>query len=123
MNRNSRKKLIYIRYAFPVIAIVLTFLLMLVPCDAYTTAETGAQDAISLCELLDNARVQVCGYLFETTGNRDNATLSFSRTVLGLVIGLSILFALSAAAAVYLFISAVNYFKNPTDYSTSRILF
>ncbi len=123
MNRNSSKKLIYIRYMFPVAVIILSFLLMLVPCYSYTTAETGAQESISLCELLDNARVQVCGYLFETTGSRDHATLYFSRVVLGLIIGFSVLFALATAVAVYVLVSAVRYFKNPTDRSTARILF
>ena len=85
MNRNSRKKLIYIRYIFPVLAIFLSFLLMLVPCYSYTTAETGAQEAISLCELLDNARMQVCDYLFERVGTKDDANVYFSRLVLGLI--------------------------------------
>lgn len=123
MNRNSRKKLVYIRYIFPVVAIVLTFLLMLVPCYSYTTADTGQQESISLCELLDNARVQVCEYLFEKTGTKDAATVSFSKTVLGLMIGLSVLFAVATAAVVYILISAVRYFKNPEDRGNARILF
>ena len=123
MNRNSRKKLVYVRYLFPIAAIVLTFLLMLVPCYSYTTADTGRQEAISLCELLDNSRMQVCEYLFETTGTRDNATLYFSRVVLGLVIGLSVLFAIATAAVVYIAISAFRYFKDPEDRGNARILF
>ena len=123
MNRNSSKKLIYIRYIFPVALIVLSFLLMLVPCYSYTTADTGAQASISLCELLDNARVEVCKYLFETTGSRDAGTMAFSRTVLGLLIGFSVLFATAAVASVYVLISAIRYFKNPEDRSTARILF
>ncbi len=123
MNRTSGKKLVYIRYVFPVVAIVLTFLLMLVPCYSYTTAETGAQESISLCELLDNSRVQVCDYLFEKVGTKDAATVSFSKTVLGLLVGLSLLFACATAAVVYIFISALRYFKNPDDRSTARILF
>lgn len=123
MNRNSSKKLIYVRYIFPVALIVLSFLLMLVPCYSYTTADTGAQAAISLCELLDNARVEVCKYIFETTGSRDAGTMAFSRTVLGLLIGFSVLFAVATAAAVYVLVSAIRYFKNPADRSTARILF
>lgn len=123
MNRNSKKKLIYIRYAFPVVAIVLTFLLMLVPCYSYTTADTGRQEAISLCELLDNSRLSTCDYLFEKTGTKDHATLSFSRTVLGLICGLSVLFAFATAATVYILVSALRYFKNSEDHGNARILF
>ena len=123
MNRKSKEKLVYIRYAFPIVAVVLTFVLMLVPCYSYTTADYGRQEAISLYELLDNSRVQVCEYLFETTGTRDNATVYFSKVVLGLLAGLSVLFAIATAAVVYILISAVRYFKNPEDVGTARILF
>ena len=123
MNRTSSKKLVYIRYLFPVVAMVLTFLLMLVPCYSYTTAETGAQEAISLCELLDNSRVQVCDYLFERAGTKDAATVSFSKTVLGLLVALSLLFALATISVVYILISALRYFKHPDDRTNARILF
>ena len=47
MNRNSKKKLIYIRYLFPIAALVLTFVLMIIPCYSYTTVDTGKQSAIA----------------------------------------------------------------------------
>ena len=85
MNRNSKKKLVYIRYLFPVVAIFLTFLLMLVPCYSYTTAD-GVQMPISLCELLDNSRMQVCEYLFERAGTKDQANLMFSKFINGKIL-------------------------------------
>lgn len=123
MNRNSKKKLVYFRYFFPTVAILLTFLFMLVPCYSYTTADTGAQEAISLCELLDNSRVQVCDYLFERAGTKDQANLYFSKLVLGLIVGFSLLFAIGFAATVYILISALRYFKNPDDLGNARLLF
>lgn len=123
MNRNSKKTWIYLRYIFPVVAILLTFLLMLVPCYSYTTADTGRQEAISLLELADNSRVQVCDYLFERAGTKDQATLYFSKLILGLIVGFSVLFALALAATVYVLISAMRYFKNPDDASTEHLLF
>ncbi len=123
MNRNSKKKLVYIRYIFPVVAILLTFVLMLVPCYSYTTADTGAQEAISLLELADNARMQVCDYLFERTGTKDEANLYFSKLVLGLLVGFSVLFAVAFAATVYILVSAIRYFKKPDDIDTPRLLF
>ena len=122
MNRNSKKKLVYIRYLFPVVAIFLTFLLMLVPCYSYTTAD-GVQVPISLCELLDNSRMQVCEYLFERAGTKDQANLMFSKLVLGLIVGFSLLFAVAFAAAVYQLVSALRYFKKTNDIGTARLLF
>lgn len=123
MNRNSGEKLIYIRYLFPILAVCLTFLLIFLPCYSYTTADAGKQEAISLYVLMDNARIQVCEYLFETMGMRDAAMISFSKIVLGLLVGLWALFAISLAAVVYILISAQRYFKNPDDRGTARILF
>ena len=123
MNRNSKKKLVYVRYIFPIAAILLSFLLMMIPCYSYTTADTGAQEAISLCELADNARVQVCEYLFERTGTKDQANLYFSKLVLGLIVGLSLLFVMAFVSTVYILVSAVRYFKNPDVLDTKRLLF
>jgi len=123
MNRNSAKKLVYIRYIFPVAAILLSALLMLVPCYSYTTADTGVQEAISLLELADNARLQVCEYLFERTGTKDEANLYFSKLVLGFIVGFSLLFAVALVSAVYILISALRYFKNPDTTDNKRLLF
>ena len=123
MNHNSKKKLVYVRYIFPVAAILLSFLLMLIPCYSYTTADTGAQALISLCELADNARVQVCEYLFEKVGSKDQANLYFSKLVLGLIVGLSVLFVVAFASTVYILVSAWRYFKTPDTMDTKRLLF
>ena len=123
MNHNSKKKLVYVRYIFPVAAILLSFLLMLIPCYSYTTADTGKQAAISLLELVDNARLQVCDYLFERVGTKDQANLYFSKLVLGLIVGFFVLFAVALASAVYTLISALRYFKNPDVLDNKRLLF
>ena len=123
MNQTSKPKLIAIRYLFPIVALALSLVLACVPCYSYTTADTGAQSAISLLELMDNARVEVCKYLFETTGTRDAAVITFSRTVLALLVAVSLLYALALASAVYIFVSARRYFQNPEDRGSARILF
>lgn len=123
MNFGFKKKLIYIRYIFPVFSLLLITVLLFVPCYSYTTAETGAQGAISLSELTSNAWKQVCSYLFEKTGTKDNATLIFSRTVLWLIVGFAALCAVSFLSVVYQMIGVLQNLKNPDDKGTARILF
>ena len=123
MNQPSVSKLTYVRYLFPIVALCLTLLLILIPCYSYTTAETGQQEAISLYVLMDNARIQVCEYLFETTGDRDAAMISFSKIVLGLLVALSVLYVVALASAVYVFVSARRYFADPEARDSARILF
>lgn len=123
MNFGFKKKLIYIRYIFPVVALCLIAILLFVPCYSYTTAEMGAQGVISLSELASNAWNQVCSYLFEQTGTKDNATLIFSKTVIGLIVGFAALFVISFVATVYQLIGVLQNLRNPDDKGTARILF
>lgn len=123
MQATTKRKLIYARYVLPLIALGLTFLLLFIPCYRYTTVDTGQIEAVSLWALMDNAWYSVCSNLFEGTGSQDNGTIAFSQTVLMMLIGFAVLFAVAVAVAVYNLVGACCYFRDPEDRGQGRILF
>ena len=120
---SGRRALIYVRYLFPVAMLLLLLLLMQIPCLRYTTADTGAQEAISFAELAGNSWDQVRSYIFGSGGEKDANNLYFSKVVFATLIVFWILYFLAFAFAVYTAIEAFRHFREPGRQTFGRILF
>lgn len=123
MQRTTKRKWIYVRYTIPLVALLLTALLLFIPCYSYTTVDTGQNVALSLSDLFGNAWHDVCEYLFTNTGNTDAPNTAFSQTVLAMLIGFAFLFLVAFAAAIYHLVSVLRYFRDPEAVTRQRILF
>ncbi len=121
MKLSSNRGIIYARYALPCVMSVLLFVLMLIPCYRFITAD-GIGPKFSLFELMGNMWEQVRTDLFGS-GEKNAVSVGFARTVMLTVIGMWILFIIGAASAVYALISAVKYFGNGCRDSRARVLF
>lgn len=110
MKKGNQKKIIYLRYIAPIAASVIMLLVMLIPVYSYVTVE-GKAGAVSLSELLRNSWDSVRLYLFGTTGDRDAATLNFSRVLLGMIIAAWTLFALGVISQICAAVTALGQFS------------
>ncbi len=122
MKKSTGKGFIYFRYIFPIAAAILLIALMFVPCYRFITADTGVNQAISHSTLMGNAWDQVRGYLFGG-GEKQIATLDFSRAVLTAIIVLTVLFTVGFASTVYAAVSAFRFFSGGCRDGKSRALF
>lgn len=120
---NGKKNLIYIRYWFPVVTVVILLLLMCVPCLRFTTADGGTGEAISMGELMRNSWDQVRAYLFGGGTQKDAGTVHFARGVLIALIAFWFLFFLAACVSLYVLIYAFRYFRNPDSRGTENLVF
>ena len=122
MKKSTRKGFIYFRYIFPIAALVLMLVLMLVPCYSYITPDVGVRAKMSLAELLKNSWDTVREYAFGSS-SKEIVVLNFSKTVIALLVALWTLFAVAFCAAVYSAVVAFRYFAAGCKESKSRILF
>ena len=122
MKKSSQKKFIYFRYIFPIVMVFVLLALMLVPCYRYITADSGAKQAISLSQLLENSWNTAKQYLFGN-GEKNEVTSGFAKTLMAIIVSLWVLFLSGAASAVYAAVSAFSYFKSGCKESKQRILF
>ena len=119
MKKQTKKKLIYIRYILPPILIVLTLLVMLIPSYRYVINGEVEQPTSALA-LMSSSYEQTRSVLFGTA-EQSNANLVFSRILLTLIILSSVLFALSLAVSVYCAAVALIYFTADDEERAERI--
>ena len=113
---------VYLRYCLPILVILLILVAIRIPCLQYTTADTGANDAISAWELAVNAFDQSRGVLFGSE-EQTEANLAFSRTILISLILCVILFFIGCAVAIWSVIDAFRYVNAPMERSNAHIAF
>ena len=113
---------IFLRYSMPLITVVMTLIFMAIPSLQYTNNQSGTDDPISAFTLMKNSWDQVRHYLFGTA-EQTNGNIIFSRTVLICLIVFWILFAVSAAVAVWSFFAAMRYTDRETEENRGRIWF
>lgn len=114
---------IYIRYAFPILAVLLIVLAMRIPCLQFTTADTGTNDVISAHELMGNAWEQARQCLFGGMDDPTQASISFSKVVLTTVILCHALFLIGMGIAVWALVTAIRFFRSPKEGDKWRIAF
>lgn len=113
---------IYLRYALPLISVVLCLICMAVPMLQYTNNQSGTDEPISAFTLMKNSWDQVRNYLFGTA-EQTNGNLIFSRTVLITLILFWILFSVSAVVAVWSLLAVVRYTEKGSEEDLGRIWF
>ena len=123
MTKSKQKGFIYFRYIFPIIAVFLMLILMLIPVYHFITAQTGVNDAVSVGELAQNLWDAARGYLFGAAENKNVATIDFSKAVLALVVVFVLLFLLGLASAIYAAVIAFGYFSSGCKESSKRAMF
>ena len=121
--QHRRTVWIYIRYAFPILAILLILLAMRIPCLQFTTADTGKNDVISAWELMGNAWDQARECLFGGMEDPTQASIAFSKVVLTTVIVCHALFWIGSAIAVWALVTAVRCSRSPKEGDRWRIAF
>ena len=121
--QRRRAAWIYIRYAFPLLAILLILIAMRIPCLQFTTADTGTNDVISAHELMGNAWEQARQCLFGGMDDPTQASIAFSKVVLTTMIVCHTLFLIGATICVWAFVTAVRFFRSPKEGDRWRIAF
>ena len=121
MKKSTQKGFIYFRYILPIAVTLAMLCLMLVPVYMYNTSGKYG-GAVSLGELLGNSWDTVRSYIFGASASKDAATLSFSKTLFGMIIGAWALFAVGAASRIYAASVAIRMFSTGERGSSSRAL-
>ena len=101
MKKSEGLGIVYFRYIFPLVAIIIMIILMFVPCYRFVPANTHTNASISLAELMGNAWNIVRSHLFSGDAKQNEATVDFSKYVLTLIIVLVSLFILGVVSVVY----------------------
>lgn len=122
MKKSRQRGIVYLRYIAPIAASLIMLIIMLIPVYSYTTAD-GRGAAVSLSELLRNSWDTVRVYIFGTTGDRDAATLHFSKVLLGIIIAAWTLFALGAISQICAAVTAIKQFLTGDVKSAGRAMF
>ena len=123
MRRERRaKRWILLRYAMPLISIVLTLIFMAIPSLQYINNQSGTNDPISAFTLMGNSWDQVRTYLFGTA-DQTNGNIIFSRTVLILLIVFWVLFLVSLAVAIWSMWAGFRYANRESEMSRGRLWF
>ena len=122
MRKNTKIKLIYIRYILPPVLMLLTLLMMLIP--SYNFAIDGKlQGRVSAWTLLSNSFDAARNVVFSTE-TQNVANILFSNIVITLITVFSILFAIVFAASVWCAFIAVKYLSGDVDgVEKNRIIF
>lgn len=111
-----------LRYAMPLVSVVLTLIFMAIPSLQYTNNQSGTDDPISAFTLMGNSWDQVRTYLFGTA-EQTGGNIIFSRTVLILLIVFWVLFALSAATAIWSLRAGFRYTERDCEDDRGRLWF
>lgn len=118
MKKQTKKKLIYVRYILPPVLIALMLAAMLIPSYRYVT-DGEVNDAISAFSLIANSYDQSRAVLFGTE-EQTAANLLFSRILLAVIIISAVLFVLAFAVSLYCAVMAVRYFTSDDEERTER---
>lgn len=121
MKKSTQKGFIYFRYIFPIAVTLVLLCLMLVPVYMYNTSGKFG-GAVSLSELLGNSWDTVRSYIFGASASKDAATLSFSKTLFGIIIGACIMFAVGAISQLCAAVTAIRMFNTGERGSSGRAL-
>ena len=118
--RNDKRKLfIYARYVLSVALALIALVLMLVPCYTYITPDNGANEPVSLGDLIANSWSTSRVYAFGG-GEKNDVTMGFAYTVMGLTAALALLFAVGAFSSVY---ALVRFLRRDRDENARKIFF
>ena len=101
MTKQTKQKLIYLRYILPPVLILLLLLFALIPSYRFV-AEGVAREPISLSKLISNSWDESRETLFvKSTNDVKPQELVFAKTMLWLIIGFGILYLGALAVAVW----------------------
>ena len=123
MKREKRiRNWIFLRYAMPMITVIVTLIFMAIPSLQYTNNQTGTDEPVSAFTLMGNSWDEVRQCLFGTAQQTDRDII-FSRTVLICLIVFWLLFAVSVAVAAWSLWAAVRYTEQESEEDRGRIWF
>lgn len=118
MKKQTKQKLIYLRYVLPVVLISLAFVAAFIPSYRFI-AEGELRDTMSLATLVSNAWEESREILFAKTG-QTNGQLLFARTMLTVIIISAILYIAALAAAVWSMAVALKLFISDDEEGAER---
>ena len=121
MRRAKLRRLVLARYLFPLLAILLMIVSLYLPTLQYTTSESGTNDVISASTLIGNAWDSVRETLFGTS-EQLQATLRFSKAVLGVLIVSVLLFVIGTAATLFASVGAIRALNKVEQSNNERAL-
>lgn len=118
--KQTKQKLIYLRYILPPVLILLALIFALIPSYRYV-AEGEARETISLASLISNSWEESRETLFLKSASETNEReLLFSRTMLGLIISFSLLYLIALAVAVWSAFVALKLFMSDDEEGAER---
>ena len=118
----NRKKLAYVRYAYPAVMMAIMIVFMFIPCGSYVT-DSGATEVMSASEQISYSWENAREVLFGVGGEVSEATKSLMITVLSAVVISALLFAVSLVFVVYFTYSCSKYMAYPSICDKGRAVF
>lgn len=118
MKKQTKQKLIYIRYVLPVIMIALAILAAFIPSYRFI-AEGELRDTMSLATLVSNAWEESREMLFAKTG-QTNGQLLFAKVILTMIIVSAVLYAVALFAAIWSMAVALKLFISDDEEGAER---
>ena len=120
MTKQTKQKLIYLRYILPPVLILLLLLFALIPSYRFV-AEGVAREPISLSKLISNSWDESRETLFVKSANDVKPQeLVFSKTMLGLILGFGALYLVALAVAVWSTYVALKLFISDDEDGAER---
>ena len=120
MTKQTKQKLIYLRYILPPVLLLLVLLFALIPSYRYV-AEGVAREPISLAKLISNSWDESRETLFVKSANDVKPQeLVFARTMLGLILGFGALYLGALAVAVWSTYVALKLFISDDEDGAER---
>lgn len=116
----NRKKLAYVRYAYPVAMMVILIISMFIPCGSYVS---GSKNVMSASEQISYSWEASRELLFGGGEEISGAVKSFEMTVLVTVAISFVLFLVAFISAVYFTYSAFRYMSAPKVADRQRAVF
>ena len=118
---DKKIKWIYLRYIYPSLSALISFLLLFIP--SYRFISTGTKnDPISVLELAKNAWEWGTRCLWGSGIEQSVGNIYFSKSVIAMVAVFYLLFVLGVAVSVYLTVSAVLYLKKSPCSPKNRLI-
>lgn len=120
MTKQTKQKLIYLRYILPPVLLLLVLLFALIPSYRYV-AEGVAREPISLSKLISNSWDESRETLFMKSANDVKPQeLVFARTMLGVILGFGALYLGALAVAVWSTYVALKLFISDDEDGAER---
>ena len=120
MTKQTKQKLIYLRYILPPVLILLLLLFALIPSCRFV-AEGVAREPISLSKLISNSWDESRETLFVKSANDVKPQeLVFSKTMLWLILGFGALYLVALAVAVWSAFVALKLFISDDEEGAER---